>query len=368
MNQTKFLKIFSYAAFAAFLFISCWATVESLHLLLPTWPVPIFWIATIGIFVLASLGSKLIVDSFNQYDFVDNKGWRLIGGIVMLLVFWVLFSLPTNTHTFFYKSVVKEVMQGELVFVKDKLGELQNGGEAKKMVELEKAEFTTKVNAAFDRVHSEIMDPNNVGYGPRAKETIRNLANILGNGVEFQEPKFVNSHQGRLNCSDNLRRQKDNFLAIKLAERDKKLEALFSTKKIQDEIADNIQKINKIQNALLVDADNFINPDNKEFKTAKGVLTNSLGIIKNYSDGFIKHYPTASPLLGSDYQQQQGKEIVKQDIISKTQKLESVIEVWQDFFNGKYAGRGFVFWIIIAALVDIAGFIFFDIAFKKSEY
>jgi hypothetical protein len=368
MNQNKFLKIFSNVAFAAFLFISCWATVESLHLLLPTWPLPAFWIATIGIFVLASIGSKLVVDSFNQHDFVDNKGWRLIGGIVMLLVFWVLFSLPTNTHTFFYKSVVKEVMQGELVFVKDKLGELQNGGEAKKMMELEKAEFTTKVNAAFDKVHSEIMDPNNSGYGPRAKEAIRDLANILGDGVEFQEPKFVNSHQGRLNCSDNMRKQKDSYLAIKLAEKDKKLEALFSTNKIQTEIAQNIQQINKIQNALLVDADNFINPDNKEFKTAKGILTNSLATIKNYSDGFIKYYPTASPILGDDYLQPQGKNAVKQDIVSKTQKMESVIEVWKDFFAGKYAGRGFLFWIIIAVLVDIAGFIFFDIAFKKNEY
>lgn len=366
MNQNMFLKIFSYVAFAAFLFISCWATVASLHMLLPTWPLPVFWIATIGIFVLASMGSKLVVDSFDQFNFVPNKGWRLIGGVVMLLLFWVLFSLPTNTHTFFYKSVVKEVMQGELVFVKDKLGELQNGGEATKMVELEKAELTTKVNAAFDKVHSEIMDINNSGYGQRAKEAIRNLANILGNGVEFQEPKFVNSHQGRLNCSDNLRKQKDNYLAIKLAEKDKKLETLFSIKKIQAEIAKNIQDINKIQNALLVDGDNFINPDNKEFKTAKGVLTNSLALIQNYSDGFIKHYPTASSILGSDYQQVQGKNVIKQDIVSKTQKLESVIEVWSDFFKGKYAGRGFVFWIIIAALVDIAGFIFFDFAFKKN--
>jgi hypothetical protein len=48
--------------------------------------------------------------------------------------------------------------------------------------------------------------------------------------------------------------------------------------------------------------------------------------------------------------------------------MRSVVEVWKDFFAGKYAGRGFIFWIIIAALVDIAGFIFFDIAFRKEEY
>jgi hypothetical protein len=75
------------------------------------------------------------------------------------------------------------------------------------------------------------------------------------------------------------------------------------------------------------------------------------------------------PILDSDYLQTNNKQknTVKQDIVSKTQRLESVIIVWMDFVAGKYAGRGFVFWIIIAALVDIAGFIFFDIAFKKED-
>jgi hypothetical protein len=47
--------------------------------------------------------------------------------------------------------------------------------------------------------------------------------------------------------------------------------------------------------------------------------------------------------------------------------MRNVIDVLVDFFAGKYAGRGFVFWLLIAALVDIAGFIFFDIAFVKRE-
>ena len=46
----------------------------------------------------------------------------------------------------------------------------------------------------------------------------------------------------------------------------------------------------------------------------------------------------------------------------------SVFDVWEDFFAGEYAGNGFAFWIIISILVDIAAFIFFDLAFKKREY
>lgn len=54
--------------------------------------------------------------------------------------------------------------------------------------------------------------------------------------------------------------------------------------------------------------------------------------------------------------------------VTKTTRLLSVIDTWMDFINGKYAGRGFIFWIIISILVDVAAFVFFDIAFKKSEY
>ena len=45
----------------------------------------------------------------------------------------------------------------------------------------------------------------------------------------------------------------------------------------------------------------------------------------------------------------------------------SVIDVWGDYLTGAYAGYGFVFWIIISILVDVAAFIFFDLAFKKRE-
>ena len=45
----------------------------------------------------------------------------------------------------------------------------------------------------------------------------------------------------------------------------------------------------------------------------------------------------------------------------------SVFDVWKDFLNGEYKGHGFLFWIIISILVDIAAFIFFDIAFKKRD-
>ena len=45
----------------------------------------------------------------------------------------------------------------------------------------------------------------------------------------------------------------------------------------------------------------------------------------------------------------------------------SVFDVWEDFLKGEFAGHGFAFWIIISILVDIAAFIFFDLAFRRTE-
>jgi hypothetical protein len=93
-------------------------------------------------------------------------------------------------------------------------------------------------------------------------------------------------------------------------------------------------------------------------------LSSSYVIINKYSDVLIgefdKTYPNLTKIAKED------KEVYKG--VSKTTKMLSVIDVWKDFFAGKYAGRGFTFWIVIACLVDIAGFIFFDIAFAKKEY
>lgn len=53
--------------------------------------------------------------------------------------------------------------------------------------------------------------------------------------------------------------------------------------------------------------------------------------------------------------------------VTKVKRMISVFDVWKDFVEGEYAGHGFFFWIIISILVDVAAFIFFDIAFKRRD-
>lgn len=87
--------------------ISCWATEQSLHLLLPTgWPEVLVWGITIAFFVVASLGTKMIADTLNSPAFIDNRKVKLFGGILLVIFFWLLMSMPTNTHTFFYNDKI----------------------------------------------------------------------------------------------------------------------------------------------------------------------------------------------------------------------------------------------------------------------
>ena len=54
--------------------------------------------------------------------------------------------------------------------------------------------------------------------------------------------------------------------------------------------------------------------------------------------------------------------------VTKVKRMISVFDVWEDFIKGEYAGHGFIFWVIMSILVDIAAFIFFDLAFRKTDY
>ncbi|MDH6303904.1 hypothetical protein M2459_000236 [Parabacteroides sp. PF5-5] len=357
MEQNKFLKIFAFSAFVILMGVSCWATVESLHLLLPSWPVVFFWAVTVIFFVVSSIGTKLIVDSFNQRIRVDNRGWRLIGGIILLLIFWLCFSLPTNTHTFFYRSAIKDVLVQDLTDTKDKLQSLSNGGIAKSIIEQEKADFKNKINGLFANFAGEINNPGLEGWADRAEARIIDIERELGPLQRLQLRN--NTHSGRQELIKAMRSiVDDKQLSHSITVYDTRLENINKGLN-QDDIRKLITEIQRVQNKMHAD------PNNNEEPTARTsiILSQAYKIINNYSDILIKEFEKSHPdkikLSQEDKKHFSG--------ISETERMRSVVDVWKDFFSGKYAGRGFIFWVMLGALVDIAGFIFFDIAFAKRE-
>jgi hypothetical protein len=358
MNRSNFLRVFALVAFIMLCGVSCWATVESLHLLLPTWPVIFFWAITVVFFVVSSIGSKMIVDSFNQRIRVENRNWRLIGGIILLFAFWTCFSLPTNSHTFFYRAVINDVLVKDLTETKAKLQNLGKDGEAGKIIEQEKADFRNKINNIFSKFAAEINNPGDFGWDVKAEAVIIELEGELG---EIQRLKLrSNTHAGRQELIMAMRKQIDDLTESKIKnDYDKRLE-LVNRELNKEEIKHLIAEIQKVQNKMQALPTTHGEPTEKTSQT----LTKAYSTISNYSDILIKEFEKSNP--GSAKMAKETKDYYMG--ISKTERMCSVVEVWKDFFNGKFAGRGFIFWILLGALVDIAGFIFFDIAFKKEEY
>jgi len=357
MEQNKFLRIFAFCAFVVLMGVSCWATVESLHLLLPSWPIILFWPVSIIFFVVAALGTKLIVDSFNQRIRVDNRGWHLVGGIILLLAFWIIVILPTNTHTFFYRSAIKDVLIRDLTETKGKLQDLANEGEAGKIIAQEEADFRNKIDAIFSKFAAEINNPGNPGWADKAEAVVIELEGELG---KIQRLKLkCNSFQCRQELVNAMREQVDNLLNSKLNTVYKTRLDNINRGLDKPAITKLIAKIQTVQNKI--DANPSKNDEPTEETT--NTLSQAYKIIEKYSDVLItefdKKYPEQMKIAKEDKKIYAG--------VSRTEKMRSVIDVWKDFFAGKYAGRGFVFWILIAGLVDIAGFIFFDIAFARRD-
>lgn len=326
-------------------------------MLLPTWPIPMFWAGTLAFFVISSIGSKLIVDSLNQKVMLDNRGWRLVCGMVLLVLFWIIFSLPTNTHTFFYKSVVRDVLVRDLTDTKGRLQNLESEGEARKIIDQEKADFVDRVNNLFLKFESQVRDVNNPGSGKLANKALAELEGVLGS---FEKLKLPSNSLADINSyMEGMRSQKDALLASKLTVYDQRLSNI-NNGLDREQIKSLISNVEAVQKKM-----QELPEENNDEPTAKTsiILSQAYKIIDNYSDVLINEfenqYPEKVRLFKEEKKSFSG--------VSRTEKMRSVTEVWKDFFRGSYNGRGFVFWLIIAALVDVAGFIFFSIAFKR-EY
>ena len=352
MNENKFLKFFAFAGFLAFAAVSCWATTESLHLLLPNLPIMACWAVTIGFFFIASWGTKMIVDSLNQNIYMEKRGMTLIGGVIILLVFWLLCSMPTNTHTFFYRNLIDEKVTNDISTTKGYLAEIKDNVVTDRNIQAKKVELENQINTKLQSLEAEIKNPLNPGNGPETEKILGEIAQILGvsripklsgqgNSIKerdilykaYREMVLNQLENKKINIEKAMKRSNDNYR--KVANKDwKNLEL---TK-------------NYIDNGTLslTDADDVktvINNLNQGYSTIK--TYSELVNFKNDSDK--ESYTCANPQ-------------------TKVSRLLSVYDVWVDFLTGKQGGLAFVFWIIISILVDVAAFIFFDIAFKKRDY
>lgn len=351
MEQKNYLKLIWMVAFIAFAAVSCWATAESLHLLLSSWPLAMCWVVTVGFFIIASLGTKMIVDSLNQDIYLEKRGLRLVGGIVIVLIFWLICSMPTNTHTFFYRTVINDKVNTDISTTRGYLSQIKNNTNNKTQATVKVNELKNNVDVLLGELEAEIKNEVNPGFGPKSKEILRKLATLLE--VDKVEPLSYKgtSKQDRDKLCDAYRTK----IYILAENRATNIMA-----HILSPNSDNIKEVKRDdENLALV----------KKYIGDKTINLNDAEDVEDVCDKLNTAYNTVKK--NSDFVNFSSKtdeaNYTADNPVTKVKRMISVFDVWEDFMAGEYAGHGFMFWIIISILVDIAAFIFFDLAFKKRE-
>lgn len=353
MEQNKIWKIISLVGFLALASVSCWATTESLHLLLPSWPIALCWIVSILFFIVASLGTKMIVDSLNQNIYLEKRGLQFIGGLILFLVFWLVCIMPTNTHTFFYRSTITDIVTQDLATTKGYIQQLRDNIKTEESIKAKADQLESDINAQIIALENEIDNIANPGFGDKAKSHLDKIATTLQvSSIPVLSYKSASPQQIKL-----LKQQYRTLIYDLLNKRKAELRENYISpqeKLFKPEATKLITNLETIEGHI-VNMDALGDIDNNLITQADLVLKKSYATIKNYSD-FI------------NFNSEEDKKMYMADNqITRTSEMLSVFDVWRDFIASEYKGRGFIFWVMIAILVDMAAFVFFDITFKKSE-
>ena len=353
MNNFNFGRLFSFLAFLAFAAVSCWATAESLYLSLDL-DITVCYVISIGFFIVASIGTALIVRGLNPNTSFENPGFAVWGGIFMVIAFWLLCSMPTNTHTFVYRDKVKKVVIEDVSTTINYLEKLRTNALQEKVINQAILNQRAKIESKKDNLYREIRDTRNPGYGPYAKSIVSDISNDLG-----QEIRVSSGFYGTLN--QNMREDLISDLtsqinaALRLwEEHQRKLLLDGDTETFKQDAAQKIMPLRDLLYHVEYTPDS-VDFYNRDFMSdcVHAPLKNGYTTIGNYCE-FLQ------------FKSEEEKELYKSNL-TKVDKIQEVFVVWQDIFRGKYNGHGLWYWIVLSILVDIAAFIFFDIAFARED-
>lgn len=348
MNSNK-MKLVYLAGFLLCGGVSCWLTGQSLALL---WQcnIVLALLVAIAFFIIASFGTKMIVDSFG-YD-VNHPVLQLLGGTILVLIFWLICSMPTNTHTFFLSQQGEGLVTQDIKTTQKYLTNLQNyGGE----VELDYQNYCMSIDAAAEGLKSFLkgeIEGANPGNGPRTKAEIRDFnkkwnVNIqLLSDMSLRNPKKATATY-----------YEEVDAAVNQAKIDKAKEmgrfGTESIKKMKKDASKHNKSLEKISDGIKRHKLDITNVD--DLNLIDNELNDSYTLIRNNAD--------RAGLAPQDVEK-----YTAQNIHTDTKRLTSVSEMVADWWNDKYEGFGLGWWILFAILIDIAAFIFFYLFTKREDY
>lgn len=331
MGNNNFLKLGAIILWIAVSVGSCYLTVESFYLLLD-WSKWILWIFALAFFVLSSVGMTFIYDSLNSNSDLSNDKRTpcFVTGILMVLAFWGIFSLPTNTHTLYLQQNAIEVVKKDLTKAQKELDNLSN----REIAIIDQDQKRKNVRTLLSDLEVEYLNPSRRGLGWRCDTIIARIENELSN----TEEKFkIDKSRGRTakESFEHIERQVENKLENSVIK--DPTERFNISEEHQIQMKATSRKINN----LLKDIDK-INPSTAVEKSQKP-LESACSLLETYTKKAEHEFDN-----------------------TETAKLKNVYGVLFSWFRGDLKGQGFAIWFVISILIDLAGFLFATIAFRNT--
>lgn len=346
-NAKKILAAIAFLALAAF---SCYWTAESLFIWQPSITRIGAWLIAVVFYVVASLCFGRFVKSLDPNagfgeGFFKSRGGHLVFGLLGLIVFWLMFSLPTNTHTLLYRSSIRNVITTDLERTDGYLKALKDNNASINAINNKHEDLAKAVRDLCDKLITEMKHPDREGTGSRFNSIIKELENLLGvkfiDGGNLQgAPLYDHYYRQAMQALENDKADCDRKIAeIRSLMNSEKLNTLIERDRIEMKAIDDMSGV-----------------DNKTINAAVEDLINDYAYIKTYSEYLTFKNDTEKDMY------------TREGAMPEAKAMLSVPDVWIDFITtDKYRGHGFIWWVMLALLVDLAAFIFFDIAAKSDN-
>jgi hypothetical protein len=355
-NYFKILWALLYLIFSG---ISCWATAESLKLTWPSVSIGVCYAIAIGFYLVASLGATMVAKALDKDKFIEHRGWLLGGGILILLFFWIIVSLPTNTHTFLYRNKIADVLNEEQQTTDKYLKQIQLGSAIDRRIVKDTLELANKVKAQCTALEAEIKNELNPGVGPESRKIKASIADLLG----IEKIETLSGDDTSLAGREALCRAYRSIIFRHLTNAERQIEGSYRAQyKLKDQYINESKACEK-------NIDTWI----ASWKRGEVSAYKAEDVKDDFNDRRLMPAYTLIETCRSyiDFENKNDEQrYTSENLTSNISHIISVYDLWAEFLVGNYRGSSMfmIFCIMISLLVDIAAFVFFYLTFKDDNY
>lgn len=326
--------------------LSCWATSSSFMLMMPS----IFssnvivrtvmvWALVLVIYVLASMALKWAIDALNNRE--TTSGWKgkFWGSIAVLAIAWLVVSLPTNAHTFFYKLRIGDVVLEDISTTEKYSHQLCE----RTVVNPEYYVVESQADSIFRLFHDEVMGVNgHYGIDHRAQKIFSSLNEVLGSQYSITTP----ANSGNISQLSNSLNQKHDEMARQLNRL--KQDKYLVDRNLSQEACNDVEYLANMKDTI----QNLVYTNQISSSKAEDVISQTDGVLK---DAYA-HIKNSQEFV--DFAEGDSILYTAPNIETRTSRFLNPYSVLYDYFTGKIP-FSFTFWLILSIVIDLAGFFFF---------